>query len=69
MIFGRHVFCSNNLKLIRAVHLDYFNNGADIAITASYQATVEGFAKRGLSREQAFNLMQEVGATGAGSTR
>jgi homocysteine S-methyltransferase len=46
-------------ELIRAVHLDYFNNGADIAITASYQATVEGFAKRGLSREQAFNLIKK----------
>ena len=46
-------------ELIRAVHLDYFNAGADIAITASYQATVEGFAKRGLSREQAANLIKK----------
>lgn len=46
-------------ELIRAVHLDYFNNGADIAITASYQATVEGFAKRGLSREQALDLIKK----------
>lgn len=46
-------------ELIRAVHLDYFNNGADIAITASYQATVEGFARRGLSREQAFDLIKK----------
>ncbi|MFN8434375.1 MAG: homocysteine S-methyltransferase [Anaerolineales bacterium] len=46
-------------ELIRAVHLDYFNAGADIAITASYQATVDGFAKRGLSREQALNLMKK----------
>lgn len=45
-------------ELIRAVHLDYFNAGADIAITASYQATVEGFAKRGLNREQAIDLMK-----------
>lgn len=45
--------------LIRAVHLDYFNAGADVAITASYQATVEGFAKRGLSREQAIDLMKK----------
>ncbi|HCB02202.1 MAG TPA: homocysteine S-methyltransferase, partial [Anaerolineae bacterium] len=28
--------------LIQQVHLDYFNAGADVAITASYQATVEG---------------------------
>jgi homocysteine S-methyltransferase len=45
--------------LIRAVHLDYFNAGADIAITASYQATVEGFAKRGLTREQSFELIKK----------
>lgn len=46
-------------ELIRAVHLDYFNAGADFAITASYQATVEGFAKRGLSREQALGLIKK----------
>lgn len=46
-------------ELIRAVHLDYFNAGADIAITASYQATVDGFAKRGLNREQALELMKK----------
>ncbi|MBI2332479.1 MAG: homocysteine S-methyltransferase, partial [Chloroflexi bacterium] len=46
-------------ELIRAVHLDYFNAGADFAITASYQATVEGFAQRGLSREQAFDLIKK----------
>lgn len=46
-------------ELIRAVHLDYFNNGADIAITASYQATMEGFAKRGLSREEALDLIKK----------
>lgn len=45
-------------ELIRAVHLDYFKAGADFAITASYQATVEGFAKRGLSREQCRDLIK-----------
>lgn len=35
---------------IEAVHLDYFEAGADIAITASYQASYEGFAARGHSR-------------------
>ena len=44
-------------ELIRDVHLDYFNAGADFATTASYQATVEGFAKRGLHREQALDLI------------
>lgn len=46
-------------ELIRQVHLDYFNAGADIAITASYQATVEGFAKRGLSKDEALALIQK----------
>lgn len=46
-------------ELIRAVHLDYFNAGADIAITASYQATVEGFARRGLTREQSLDLIKK----------
>jgi len=46
-------------EIIRAVHLDYFNTGADIAITASYQATVEGFAKRGLNKDEALKLMQK----------
>ncbi len=46
-------------ELIRQVHLDYFRAGADIAITASYQATVEGFARRGLSRDEALALIQK----------
>lgn len=46
-------------ELIRQVHLDYFNAGADFAITASYQATVEGFATRGLNREQAIDLIKK----------
>lgn len=46
-------------ELIRQVHLDYFNAGADFAITASYQATVEGFRTRGLNREQAVDLIKK----------
>ena len=37
--------------LIRDVHLDYFRAGADVATSASYQASFEGFARRGLSHE------------------
>jgi homocysteine S-methyltransferase len=44
--------------LIRAVHADYFEAGADVAISASYQASFEGFAERGLSRERAAGLMR-----------
>jgi len=36
---------------IERVHREYFLAGADIAITASYQASYDGFAERGLSAE------------------
>lgn len=45
-------------ELIRAVHHDYFAAGADVATTASYQASYEGFARRGLSAEQASACLQ-----------
>lgn len=44
--------------LIRQVHEDYFRAGADGAITVSYQASFEGFARRGLSREQSEALLR-----------
>ena len=43
--------------LIRDVHRDYFIAGADVATTASYQATFEGLAKRGCSEQAAADLM------------
>jgi homocysteine S-methyltransferase len=45
-------------ELIRAVHADYFAAGADCAITASYQATFEGFAGRGIGADKAAELMR-----------
>ncbi|MCC6453824.1 MAG: homocysteine S-methyltransferase [Caldilineaceae bacterium] len=44
--------------LIRQVHYDYFVVGADVATSASYQATFEGFARRGLERDEAAELMR-----------
>lgn len=44
--------------LIRQVHYDYFMAGADVATTASYQATFEAFARRGLDAAQAAQLMR-----------
>ncbi|MGD1224013.1 homocysteine S-methyltransferase [Streptomyces krungchingensis] len=38
-------------------HLAYFEAGADVAITASYQATFEGFAQRGIPRDEAGELI------------
>jgi homocysteine S-methyltransferase len=47
-----------NPSLIRQVHLDYFWAGADCAITASYQATIPGFKRRGLTEAQAVELLK-----------
>ncbi|MCG7206468.1 homocysteine S-methyltransferase [Streptomyces arenae] len=38
-------------------HLAYFRAGADVAITASYQATFEGFAERGIGHQEAARLL------------
>lgn len=48
----------DNPALIRQVHLDYFNAGADVATTASYQATFAGFARLGLDHAAAAELMR-----------
>ncbi|KAK9287819.1 hypothetical protein L1049_016261 [Liquidambar formosana] len=45
-------------QLIRRVHLDYLDAGANIITTASYQATIQGFEARGLSREEAESLLR-----------
>ena len=47
-----------NPALIRALHLDYYRAGADVATTATYQATFEGFARRGIGRDEAARLMR-----------
>lgn len=44
-------------ELVEAVHRDYYEAGADISTSASYQATVEGFEKKGFTREQAKELI------------
>ena len=46
--------------LIRAVHLDYFRAGADVATTATYQATFAGFARRGIAAGEAAGLMRRA---------
>jgi homocysteine S-methyltransferase len=46
--------------LIRAVHLDYFEAGADVATTATYQASFEGFAGRGIGEAAAAQLMRDA---------
>lgn len=45
-------------ELIAQVHRSYFEAGADVAITASYQASVPGFTALGLSTVEAEKLLQ-----------
>ncbi|WP_159823828.1 homocysteine S-methyltransferase [Arthrobacter sp. 9AX] len=40
-------------ELVKQVHRDYFKAGARVAITASYQATPLGFARRGIPEAEA----------------
>ncbi|KAI8144331.1 homocysteine S-methyltransferase 2-like protein [Fennellomyces sp. T-0311] len=43
---------------IKAVHRSYFEAGANVATTASYQASVRGFLDAGYSRHEAIKLMR-----------
>lgn len=43
--------------LIRQVHSDYYWAGADCCISASYQATIPGFMRWGLSADRAAELL------------
>lgn len=43
---------------IRRVHTDYLLAGADCVASASYQATIEGFAARGLDEHEAVALLR-----------
>jgi homocysteine S-methyltransferase len=47
-------------EMIQAVHLDYFVAGADIATTATYQATFEGFGRRGIASREAAAFMRRA---------
>jgi homocysteine S-methyltransferase len=43
---------------IERLHYDYYVAGADIATTASYQATFEGFAARGIGEKESERLLR-----------
>ena len=45
-------------ELIREVHEDYFRAGADVGTSASYQATIPGLVRHGLSHQQATDLLR-----------
>ena len=60
-------------EVIERVHEEYFLAGADIAISASYQASDEGFAKRGLSadatRAPLLRVSRRIAAQSAATVR
>ena len=51
--------------MIRDVHLDYLRAGADVATTATYQATFEAFTRRGIEGPAAARLMRGAVALAA----
>ncbi|KRM97254.1 homocysteine methyltransferase [Liquorilactobacillus aquaticus DSM 21051] len=50
----------NAPEKVTAVHRSYFEAGADIAITNTYQANVVAFEKRGLSHSQSEDLVVQA---------
>ena len=46
--------------LIRDVHRDYLAAGADVLTTATYQASFEGFARRGITGDGADRLLRDA---------
>ncbi|MFE1288301.1 homocysteine S-methyltransferase [Streptomyces sp. NPDC058751] len=44
-------------EAVTEAHLAYYEAGAEVAITAGYQATFEGFARRGIPREEVAGLL------------
>jgi homocysteine S-methyltransferase len=45
-------------EAIEALHYDYYSAGAQVAITASYQASYEGFAAIGIGAEETTRLLR-----------
>ena len=44
-------------ELVKQVHMDYFRAGADCGITASYQATIPGLMKKGLTEKESEEII------------
>ena len=48
----------NAPEAVKAVHRSYFDAGATVIITCSYQATTEGFMKQGYSEQEAKDYLK-----------
>ena len=46
-------FLNEDTSVIKKVHKQYLEAGADCIITSSYQASLEGFLEKGFSKEKA----------------
>ncbi len=49
---------TDNPSLIRQVHLDYLEAGADVITTSSYQASFGGFDRQGYTKDEAVRLLK-----------
>ncbi len=56
-LWSARLLLDDPVQVVRA-HLAYFRAGARVATTASYQASFEGFATRGLDRDGASALLR-----------
>ncbi|KAJ8774630.1 hypothetical protein K2173_017076 [Erythroxylum novogranatense] len=53
------LYLIKNPLLIKKVHSEYLEAGADILVTSSYQATLPGFLSKGLSTEEGELLLKK----------
>ncbi len=52
------VLLADDPDVIRDVHMDYLKAGAEYIITASYQASIQGFMKKGYSAKESADLIR-----------
>mmetsp|Transcript_46865 Transcript_46865/g.60234 ORF Transcript_46865/g.60234 Transcript_46865/m.60234 type:complete len:397 (+) Transcript_46865:21-1211(+) len=52
-------FLDKSPEVIAQVHQRFFDAGADVAITSTYQASFDGFEKEGISKDKAIELMKK----------
>ena len=51
-------FLKTDPTLIKQIHLDYLQAGADIIITSTFKAHAQGFAEIGVEETEAFELCE-----------
>ncbi|WP_290068637.1 homocysteine S-methyltransferase family protein, partial [Lactobacillus intestinalis] len=50
----------NQVDKVYQAHMDYFNAGAELVITNTYQANVQAFEKAGYSQEEAEKFIRDA---------